>query len=40
MHWVFVAARGLCLVVSGGYSRVMVHGLFIVVASFVTEYGF
>ena len=25
--WVFGAARGLCLVESGGYSLVVVHGL-------------
>ena len=39
LHRVFVAARGLSLVVaSGGYS-VAVHGLLIAVASLVAEHG-
>ena len=40
LHWVFVAARGLSLVVaSGGYSSVAVRGLLIAVASLVEEHG-
>ena len=38
--WVFVAARGLSLVVvSGGLLFVAVHGLLIAVASLVAEHG-
>ena len=38
LRWVFIAARGLSLVVvSGGYSFVVVHGLLIAVASLVAE---
>ena len=40
LHWVFVAACGLSLVVaSGGYSLVTGHGLLIAVASLVAEHG-
>ena len=39
LHWVFVAVRGLSLVVaSGGYSSLQC-GLLIVVASLVAEHG-
>ena len=39
LRWVFVAARGLSLVVvSGGYSVVVVQGLLIVMASPVAEH--
>ena len=39
LHWVFVAACGLSLVVaSGGYSLVAVHGLIMAVASLVAEH--
>ena len=40
LHWVFVAACGLSLVVvSGGLLFVAVHGLLIAVASLVVEHG-
>ena len=40
LRWVFIAARGLSLVVaSGGLLFVAVHGLLIVVASLVVEHG-
>ena len=40
LRWVFIAARGLSLVVaSGGLLFVVVHGLLIAVASLVTEHG-
>ena len=40
LHWVFVAARGLCLVAtSRGYSLVAVRGLLIAVASLIAEQG-
>ena len=40
LRWVFVALRGLSLVVaSGGYSLVVNHGLLIAVASPVAEHG-
>ena len=39
MHWVFVAARGLSLVVaSWGLLLVAAHGLLIAVASLVAEH--
>ena len=39
LHWVFVVAHGLSLAAaSGGYSRVVVHGLLIAVASLVAEH--
>ena len=37
--WVFVAARGLSLVVSGGLLFIVVRGLLIAVASLVAEHG-
>ena len=37
--WVFITARGLSLVVSGGYSLAAVHGLLIVATSLVGEHG-
>ena len=40
LRWVFIAARGLSLVVaSRGLLFVVVHGLLIAVASLVTEHG-
>ena len=40
LHWVFVAAHGLSLVVvSSGYSLVVVLGLLSAVASLVVEHG-
>ena len=39
LHWVFIAARGLSLVVaSRGYSLVEVHGLLIAVASLTAKH--
>ena len=39
LHWVFIATRGLSLVAaSGGYSLVVVCGLFVAVASLVSEH--
>ena len=41
LRWVFIAVCSLSLVVaSGGYSLVMVLGLLVVVASFVSVHGF
>ena len=40
LYWIFVPAHGLFLVMaSGGFSRVSVHRLLIVVLSLVSEYG-
>ena len=40
LHWVFVAALGLSLVVvTGGYSLVAAYGLLIAVASLVAGHG-
>ena len=40
LHWVFIAVRGLSLVVvSGGLLFVAVHRLLIAVASLVAEHG-
>ena len=40
LSWVFVAVRGLSVVVvSGGYSFVAVRGLLMAVASLVAEHG-
>ena len=39
LHWVFITALGLSLVVeNGGYSLAVVHRLLIMVASLVAEY--
>ena len=40
LHWVFVAVRGLSLVVAMGAILLAVCGLLIVVASLVVEHGF
>ena len=41
LHWVFTDAHGLSLVVvSRGYSLILVHGLLIVVASILPEHRF
>ena len=39
LHWVFIAVRGLSLVVASGAYSVVVCGLLIVVASLVAEHG-
>ena len=40
LYWVFITGPGLSpIAVNGGYSLVMVNGLLIAVASFVTEDG-